>query len=238
RAVTCIVNGESSPAILYMFGIIRSRPCEAVNVVESAPACNAPWTAPAAPPSDCISAISGMTPQRFVFPRLAHSSQTSAIGELGVIGKIAIASLRRNATEAAASLPSTVILLFIGVIRGLELTPACVGHERRDSTTCDTRTHAVGAAGENHRHLCAQDQPGAVGIRKKSQLLGENVSGFEIGSEQNVGISGNCRLDTFRLCRLLTDRIVEREWAIENSARDLAALGHLAECRGIERRRH
>src|SRR6185369_5859959 len=113
RAVTCIVNGESSPAILYMFGIIRSRPCEAVNVVESAPACNAPWTAPAAPPSDCISAISGMTPQRFVFPRLAHSSQTSAIGELGVIGKIAIASLKRKATEAAASLPSTVILLLL-----------------------------------------------------------------------------------------------------------------------------
>src|ERR1044072_527652 len=92
-----------------MFGIIRSRPCDAVKVVESAPACNAPWTAPAAPPSDCISAISGITPQRFVLPRLAHSSQSSAIGELGVIGKIAIASLKRKATEAAASLPSTVI---------------------------------------------------------------------------------------------------------------------------------
>src|ERR1051325_3438820 len=50
-----------------------------------------------------------MTPQRFVFPLLAHSSQTSAIGELGVIGKIATASLKRKATEAAASLPSTVI---------------------------------------------------------------------------------------------------------------------------------
>src|SRR6185369_12603903 len=126
RAVTCIVNGESSPAILYMFGIIRSRPCEAVNVVESAPACNAPWTAPSAPPSDCISAISGITPQRFVLPWLAHSSQTSAIGELGVIGKIAIASLKRKATEAAASLPSTVSLFVAGAMRsfqGLKLTP-------------------------------------------------------------------------------------------------------------------
>ena len=41
-------------------------------------------------------------------PRLAHSSQSSAIVELGVIGKIAITSLSRNATEAAASLPSMV----------------------------------------------------------------------------------------------------------------------------------
>ena len=39
----------SSPAILYMLGIISSRPCEAVKVVASAPACSAPWTAPAAP---------------------------------------------------------------------------------------------------------------------------------------------------------------------------------------------
>jgi hypothetical protein len=31
------------------------------------------------------------------------------MGELGVIGKIAIASLKRKATDAAASLPSTVI---------------------------------------------------------------------------------------------------------------------------------
>ncbi len=80
RAATCIVNGVSSPAILYMLGIISSRPCDAVNVVDSAPACSAPWTAPAAPASDCISATSGMAPQRFGRLRLAHSSQTSAIG--------------------------------------------------------------------------------------------------------------------------------------------------------------
>src|SRR4030095_7142882 len=100
-----MVKGDSSPAILYMFGIIRSRPCEAVNVVDNAPAWRGPWIAPAAPPSDCISAISGTTPQRFVFPWLAHSSQDSAMAELGVIGKIAIASLRRKANEAAAPCP-------------------------------------------------------------------------------------------------------------------------------------
>jgi hypothetical protein len=52
-------EGVSSPAILYMLGIISSRPCDAVKVVVSAPACSAPCTAPAAPPSDCISTTSG-----------------------------------------------------------------------------------------------------------------------------------------------------------------------------------
>ncbi len=42
RAATCITNGVSSPAILYMFGIMRRRPCDAVNVVARAPA----WIAP------------------------------------------------------------------------------------------------------------------------------------------------------------------------------------------------
>ncbi len=37
RAATCITAAVSSPAILYMLGTIRSRPCEAVNVVASVP---------------------------------------------------------------------------------------------------------------------------------------------------------------------------------------------------------
>ena len=42
RAATWITDGVSSPAILNMFGIIRSRPCDAVNVVAKAPF----WSAP------------------------------------------------------------------------------------------------------------------------------------------------------------------------------------------------
>src|SRR5262249_7294135 len=130
RAVTCIVNGVSSPAILYMLGIIRRRPWEAVKVVARAPAWSAPWTAPAAPPSDCISAIAGTTPQRFGLSLLAHSSQSSAIVELGVIGYIAIASLMRYATEAAASLPSTVMRFRSWVMRSPWLRPAPAGPPR------------------------------------------------------------------------------------------------------------
>ena len=65
RAETCMQNAVSSPAILYMFGIISNRPCDAVKVVVSAPACRAPCTAPAAPASDCISLTDGTVPQMF-----------------------------------------------------------------------------------------------------------------------------------------------------------------------------
>jgi hypothetical protein len=69
-----------------MFGIMRSRPCEAVNVVVRAPAWSEPWTAPAAPPSDCISMTCGIVPQTFFRPLAIHSSASSPIVEEGVIG--------------------------------------------------------------------------------------------------------------------------------------------------------
>ena len=62
----------SSPAILYMLGIINNRPCDAVKVVHSDPVCNAPCTAPAAPPSLCISWTNGTVPQMFRLPSEAH----------------------------------------------------------------------------------------------------------------------------------------------------------------------
>ncbi len=57
RAETWKTEGMSSPAILYMFGIINKRPWDAVNVVVKAPVAKEPCTAPAAPASDCISAM-------------------------------------------------------------------------------------------------------------------------------------------------------------------------------------
>ncbi len=95
RAATCMQKAVSSPAILYMSGIISSRPWEAVKVVASAPACSAPCTVPAAPASDCSSSTSGTSPRTLGRPWAAHSSQCSAIGEAGVIGKIATTSLAR-----------------------------------------------------------------------------------------------------------------------------------------------
>ncbi len=86
RAETWKTAGESSPAILYMFGIISRRPCDAVKVVVSEPVVTDPCTAPAAPPSDSISTIVGVVPQMFLRPSAANWSHVSAIGEDGVIG--------------------------------------------------------------------------------------------------------------------------------------------------------
>ena len=86
RADTWKTHGRNSPAILYMFGIISNKPCEAVYVVVSAPACNDPCTAPAAPASDCISCTSTVSPKMFLRPAAAHSSTYSAIVDDGVMG--------------------------------------------------------------------------------------------------------------------------------------------------------
>ncbi len=69
-------------------------------------------------------------------------------------------------------------------------------------------------------------------------MLREDVAGFEIGREENVGVTCHRRLDAFCLGGLCADGVVKREWSIENCALDLAAFGHLAKRCGIERRGH
>src|SRR5208337_2297749 len=76
----------SSPAILYMLGIIKRRPCEAVKVVARDPPCSAPCIAPEAPPSLCISITWGMVPQRLVLLSADHWSAHSPMGDEGVMG--------------------------------------------------------------------------------------------------------------------------------------------------------
>ena len=86
RAAMWNTAGVSSPAILNMLGSFSSRPCDAVKVVVSAPACSDPCTAPAAPASLCISITSGTWPQRFVFPAADQASDSSPMFDDGVIG--------------------------------------------------------------------------------------------------------------------------------------------------------
>ena len=86
RAETWKTVGVSSPAILNMLGIIRRSPWLAVKVVVSAPAWSAPWTAPAAPPSDCISTTVGTVPQMFFSPMALLMSEISPMTDDGVMG--------------------------------------------------------------------------------------------------------------------------------------------------------
>ena len=78
--------GKFSPAILYMFGTINNKPCDAVNVDAKAPATKAPCTEPAAPPSDCNSVTCTVSPNKFLRPSAAQTSIASGIGDDGVIG--------------------------------------------------------------------------------------------------------------------------------------------------------
>ena len=86
RAVMWNTVGVSSPAILNMLGTLSSKPWDAVNVQVSEPVCSAPCTAPAAPPSLCISTTEGTVPQRFFTPSEAHWSHHSPMFEEGVMG--------------------------------------------------------------------------------------------------------------------------------------------------------
>ena len=58
--------------------IMSSRPCDTVNVVANEPACNAPCSAPAAPPSLCISITVGTVPQILGFCPAGHWSALAA----------------------------------------------------------------------------------------------------------------------------------------------------------------
>ena len=113
-----------------------------------------------------------------------------------------------------------------------------MSHQHGNRTTGNSRPHAVGPAGQNHGHSCAQNHACAVGIREKAQLLGEDVAGFEIRGKQNVRIAGNRGLNAFGLGRLFADGIVKRQRPIQNAALDLSAFSHLAECGRVDRGRH
>jgi hypothetical protein len=74
---------------------MSNSPCDAVNVVVRAPACKAPWTAPTAPASLCISTTAGTVSQIFGVFADDHVSAHSPMGDAGVMGKIAMTSFKR-----------------------------------------------------------------------------------------------------------------------------------------------
>ena len=113
-----------------------------------------------------------------------------------------------------------------------------MGREHGDGRARDSRPDAVGAAREDDRHARAEHDPGAVGVGEKREQLGEDVARFEIGDEQDVGIAGDGRTDALDRCRVLVDRVVERQRTIDQRACDLSAVGHLAQRGRVDRRRH
>ena len=88
RQVTWNTAGSSSPATLYILGIMSMRPWLAVMVVASAPPAKQPCSAPATPFSDCISFTTTGCPKKFSRPATAQDSTVSAMCDAGVMGKI------------------------------------------------------------------------------------------------------------------------------------------------------
>src|SRR5262245_16754912 len=112
--------------------------------------------------------------------------------------------------------------------------PPSMSDLRGDGATGNPGAHAVGTAGQDDRHSRSQYEACAVSVRQKTMFLGENVPGFQVRRQQNVWVAGDLGMNA--LCRggLLADRVVERWWAVNNSAFDLPAIGHLAQGGGVE----
>ena len=107
-----------------------------------------------------------------------------------------------------------------------------------DRAARDLRPHGVGAAGQDDGHAGAEHEAGAVGVGEEAELLGQHVAGLEVRREQDVRIAGHLRLDALHPGGLLADRVVEGQRPVEQAALDLAAVGHLAQARRVDRRRH
>ena len=96
--------------------------------------------------------------------------------------------------------------------------------------------NVVAAAREDYRHSRAEHDSRRIGARQKNQLLRQNIAGLEIGRDEYVGVAPNGRDDVFRGRRLRRNGGVEGQRPIEVRARYLAAIGHLAQGRRLDRR--
>ena len=100
------------------------------------------------------------------------------------------------------------------------------------------RPDVVGPRGQDDRHARAEHDAGGIGVGEERQVLGQHVAGFEVGHDQDLRLSGDRRIDALDARGFGADRVVEGERPIEDAARDLAAISHLAERRRLDRRRN
>src|SRR5262249_8945666 len=93
--------------------------------------------------------------------------------------------------------------------------PASMGKEHRDRAGCHPGADGIGTRGENDRHARAEHQSGRIRLEQEREILGQHVSGFEIGYDQDLRSASDWRLDALDLCRLLIDCIVESKWPVQ-----------------------
>ena len=113
---------------------------------------------------------------------------------------------------------------------------ARVGVDRRDRAGGEAGADAVGARREDDRHAGAEHDAGGVGMGEEGQVLRQHVAGLEVGDDEDLGVAGDRAADALDPRGLGVDGVVEGERPLEQAAGDLAALGHLAEGRGLDGR--
>lgn len=60
--------------------------------------------------------------------------------------------------------------------------------------------------------------------------------GFDVGDDENIGLARDRRDNALRLRGLLRNGVVESERSGDDATNDLPPIGHLAQCRDVERR--
>ena len=91
----------------------------------------------------------------------------------------------------------------------------------------------VGAAGQHNRHARAHDNAGRLRTTQVFQLLGQHVAGLQIGHDQNVGVARDLGHNALDFCRHWRHGVVKGQRAINQTAGNLAALGHFGQGGGV-----
>ena len=65
--------------------------------------------------------------------------------------------------------------------------PARCDQQLSDGAGREPRHFLVGAAGQDDRHLRAEDDPGGIRIGEERQALGEHVARLEVRHDQHIG---------------------------------------------------
>src|SRR5262249_54852877 len=99
------------------------------------------------------------------------------------------------------------------------------------------RTDGVGARSQDDWHARAELDPGRVPFCEEREVLGAHVAGFESGVDENVGTTRDGGFYTPDLGRFLIDGSGESKRPVENPARYLSTLRHLAKRGRVDGRR-
>jgi hypothetical protein len=68
---------------------------------------------------------------------------------------------------------------------------------RRNRTGSNAGTFTVGTTGQNDRNPCSENYAGVIGPAKEGKLLRLHIACLEIGHNEDVGLAGDGRNDTF-----------------------------------------